>query len=91
MTEPFRFTAETNIEKALLLDDRVVKALQQLGLKCVDKRDEMCPAATVETLREAALYHEIPLERILSTLNALQIVPKPTEGEVPADPAPPPA
>jgi hypothetical protein len=77
MPEPFTFTAETNIEQALLLGDRVVEALKALGLKCVDKRDEMCPAATVETLREASLYHEIPLERILSTLNALQIVPPP--------------
>ena len=77
MSEPFQFSAETNIEKALLMDDRVVKALQALGLKCVDKRDEMCVAASVETLREASLYHDIPLERILDALNALQIVPKP--------------
>ena len=78
MAEPIRFTADTNIEEALLLDDRVVKALQQLGLKCVDKkRDEMCVAATVETLREAALYHEIPLEKILEPLNAPQLAPKP--------------
>lgn len=86
MVDPVRFTAETNIEKALVLDDRVVKALQSLGLKCVDKRDEMCVAATVETLREAALYHDIPLEKILETLNALQIVPKP-ESPPPAPPA----
>jgi len=76
MTAPVQFTAETNIEQALLMDDRVVKALQALGLKCVDKRDEMCVAASVETLREASLYHDIPLEKILAALNALQIVPK---------------
>lgn len=87
MTEPVRFTAETNIEEALLLDDRVVKALQQLGLKCVDKREEMCVAASVETLREAALYHDIPLEKILETLNSLQIVPHPQEPPSPAPPA----
>ena len=85
MTEAFLFTADTNIEKALLLDDRVVKALQSLGLKCVDKREEMCVAAAVETLREASLYHDIPLEKILATLNALQIVPNPSP------PTPPPA
>jgi hypothetical protein len=77
MPEPFQFTAETNIEQALLLGDRVVETLKTLGLKCVDKRDEMCPAARVETLREASLYHEIPLDRILAALNALGIVPPP--------------
>lgn len=84
MPEPFQFTADTNIEKALLLGDRVVEALKALGLKCVDKREEMCPAAAVETLREASLYHDIPLERILGALNALRIVPPPTP---PAGPA----
>ena len=83
MAELFRFTAGTNIEEALLLGDAVVKALKTLGLKCVDGNDEMCPAATVETLREASLYHDIPLDRILSALNALGIpVPPP-----PTDPA----
>lgn len=84
MAEPFRFTAETNIEKALLLDERVEKALKSLGLKCVDRRDEMCPAAAVETLREASLYHDIPLDRILSALNALGIVEPPPPAGPPA-------
>ena len=83
MSEPFLFTPATNIMDALLLDDRVVEALRSLGLKCVDKRDEPCPAATVETLSQAALYHDIPLEKILSTLNALGIVPKPPEPPAP--------
>jgi hypothetical protein len=83
MADVFQFTAETNIETALSLDDRVVHALRSLGLKCVDKRDEMCPAASVETLAEAALYHEIPLERILATLNQLRIVPNPPAADAP--------
>ncbi len=83
MTEPFQFSAETNIEQALVMDDRVVKALQALGLKCVNTRDEMCVAASVETLREASLYHDIPLEKILAALNALQIVPKPPPAAAP--------
>lgn len=77
MPEPFQFTADTNIEKALLMGERVEAALKALGLKCVDKREEMCPAAAVETLREASLYHDIPLERILAALNDLKIVPPP--------------
>jgi hypothetical protein len=79
MTETFLFTPRTNIQEALELDDRVVLALQGLGIKCVDKRSEMCVAAAVETLGDAALYHDIPLDRILSTLNELGIARKPDE------------
>jgi pyrrolidone-carboxylate peptidase len=71
MGDPFVFEAGTCIQRALELDERVVEALKGLGLKCVDHRDEMCPAAAVETLADAARFHEIPLERILETLQAL--------------------
>ena len=54
MEEPFRFTAETNIMQALESDKRVEEALKGLGLKCVDKANEMCVAAEVETLADAA-------------------------------------
>jgi hypothetical protein len=77
MTESFLFTPRTNIQEALELDDRVVRALQSLGLKCVDRRSEMCVAAAVETLADAALYHDIALDKILSTLNGLGLVRKP--------------
>jgi hypothetical protein len=77
MTEPFLFTARTNIQEALELDDRVVRALQSLGLKCVDRRNEMCVAAEVETLADASLYHNIPLDKILQTLNELGLPQKP--------------
>jgi len=82
MSEPFLFTPRTNIQEALELDDRVVQALQSLGLKCVDRRSEMCVAAAVETLADASLYHDIPLDRILAALNGLGLVRKPS------DPAP---
>lgn len=77
MSELFLFTPRTNIQEALELDDRVVVALQSLGLKCVDKRNEMCVAAAVETLADAALYHDLPLDKILLTLNELGIAGKP--------------
>lgn len=77
MSELFLFTPRTSIQEALELDDRVVVALQSLGLKCVDKRNEMCVAAAVETLSDAALYHDIPLDKILLTLNELGIAKKP--------------
>jgi hypothetical protein len=77
MTEPFLFTPRTNIQEALELDDRVVQALQSLGLKCVDRRSEMCVAAAVETLADAALYHDIALDKILSALNGLGLARKP--------------
>jgi len=81
MTEPFLFTSRTNIQEALELDDRVVQALKSLGLKCVDKREEMCVAAAVETLADASLYHNIPLEKILLTLNELGLQKKPPAEE----------
>lgn len=77
MSELFLFTPRTNIQEALELDDRVVVALQSLGLKCVDKRNEMCVAAAVETLADAALYHDLPLDKILLTLNELGIAKAP--------------
>ncbi len=76
MADPFVFLASTNIQSALELDDRVVAALQELGLKCVDKRQEMCVAAAVETLADASRFHDIPLDRILAKLNSLAIVPR---------------
>ncbi|HZE98173.1 MAG TPA: hypothetical protein VE981_14175 [Planctomycetota bacterium] len=79
MTEPFLFTPRTNIQEALELDDRVVQALQALGLKCVDRRNEMCVAAAVETLADASLYHNIPLDKILLTLNELGLQRKPPD------------
>ena len=86
MSELFLFTPRTNIQEALELDERVVVALQSLGLKCVDRRSEMCVAAAVETLGDAALYHDIALDRILSTLNELRIERKASpapEGQAP--------
>ncbi len=87
MSELFLFTPRTNIQEALELDDRVVRALQGIGLKCVDRRNEMCVAAAVETLADAALYHDIPLDKILATLNELGIERKPpsaaSEGQDP--------
>jgi len=77
MSEAFRFTPETNIRFALEMDDRVPEAFRRLGLKCLDKRNEMCVAAEVETLADASRFHDIPLERILQELNTLQVVPKP--------------
>jgi hypothetical protein len=85
MSELFLFTPQTNIQEALELDDRVVLALQAIGLKCVDKRNEMCVAAAVETLADAALYHDLPLDKILSTLNGLGVPRK--APEAPADAA----
>jgi hypothetical protein len=73
MAEAPRFTAETNILEALERGELVGKTLKRLGLKCVDARDESCVASAVETLADAARYHNLPLERILSELNALSL------------------
>jgi len=85
MSELFLFTPRTNIQEALELDDRVVKALQGIGLKCVDRRNEMCVAAAVETLADAALYHDIPLDKILAALNDLGIERKPPPSVPPGE------
>lgn len=76
MAEPFEFTAETNILKALELDPRVGEALRKLGLKCVDKRGEVCVAAEIETLADAARFHEMNLEDILAQLKRLNVTPR---------------
>ena len=65
------YSADTNILKAIEADERVAEVLKRLGLKCVDRRGELCVAAEVETFADAALYHEIPLERILEALDRL--------------------
>jgi hypothetical protein len=85
MSDPFLFTSQTNIQAALELDDRVVRALQEIGLKCVDRRNEMCVAAAVETLADAALYHDVPIDRILAALNGLHLERKPAPGEAAED------
>jgi hypothetical protein len=74
VSEPrFVFAAETRILDALEADDRVLEAFKRLGLKCIDRRNEPCPAVAVETLSEASVYHEVPLERILEELNRLGV------------------
>jgi hypothetical protein len=71
MADEPAYTAETNILKAIEGDERVAEVLKQLGLKCIDRRGELCVAAEVESFGDAALYHEMPLDRILDALNRL--------------------
>ncbi len=66
--KPHTFSETTNIQEALELDPRVVEEFRRLGLKCFD-----CAATEVETLRDAARYHEKPLEEILEALKKLKI------------------
>lgn len=71
MADAPRYPAETNILKAIEADPRIAEVLKKLGLKCIDRYGELCVAAEVETFADAALYHEIPLERILGELDRL--------------------
>jgi len=64
------------VQEALQAGEPVVEAFRRLGLKCVDRRGEVCVAAEVETLADAARYHGIRLETILERLNAIP-VPRP--------------
>ena len=73
MSKPFLFQADTPIAVALELDPGVIEAMKSLGLKCVSKSGEMCIAADIETMSDASRYHDIPLDRILETLNGLGI------------------
>jgi hypothetical protein len=77
MADSPRYEAGTRVQAALEADPRVVEVFRALGLKCVDRRQELCVAAAVETLADAARYHEIPLERILEALEALGPPPAP--------------
>ena len=47
---------------------QVEEEFRRFGLKCFD-----CAATEVETLRDAARYHEKPLEEILEALKKLKI------------------
>lgn len=66
----FVFTRDTRIQEALDLGDAVVEAFRRLGLKCPN-----CVAAEKETLTQAALYHQMDLQRILDELNRLNVAP----------------
>ena len=72
----FVFAPDTQIQTALEADPRVPEALRKLGLKCVDRRGEWCVAAAVESLADAAAYHDVPLDRILEELNRLGVAAK---------------
>lgn len=65
------YSADMNIYKAIEADPRVVDVLKKLGLKCVDRHGEPCVASEVENFADAAMYHEIPLEKILAELDRL--------------------
>ncbi len=69
MGQPFRFEARTNIREALERGEWVLEVFRRLGLKCVDRRQELCVAADVETLEDAARYHGIALQTLLGELN----------------------
>lgn len=64
MTPP-RFTPDTIILDAIEADERVPGVFAHLGLKCME-----CVAVN-ETLRDAARYHDVNLDRILNELNRL--------------------
>lgn len=64
MGEKQHFHAESNIAEILAKGPAMEAAFRAIGLKCVD-----CVASEKETLRDAARFHEIPIEKILSTLN----------------------
>ena len=68
------FTPDTPIIRALERDPKVVEAFKALGLRCA-ARPEWCVAVEKETLREAALYHQVEAGKIVSALNALKLPP----------------
>ena len=52
----------------------VIEIFRNFGMRCWKKDDdEPCIATEVETLTEAALYHEMELGKLLDALNALKI------------------
>lgn len=69
------FTPDTLIVKALERDPKAVgEAFKRLGLRCA-ARPEWCVAVDRETLREAALYHDVDVVQIVAALNALRLPP----------------
>ncbi len=57
----------------------VIEVFRNFGMRCWKKGDEEpCIATEVETLSEAALYHDMELGKLLEALNALNIPAKTT-------------
>ena len=55
-------------------EPRVADLFRSHGMRCWRKGDrEPCVATEKETLAEAALFHEMDLEKLLAELNALEI------------------
>jgi hypothetical protein len=55
-------------------EPKVADLFRSRGMHCWRKGDrEWCIAAEKETLGEAALFHEMDLEKFLADLNALEI------------------
>ena len=60
------FTAQTPIRDVLTQHPEATAVFENLGLGC-----SSCLAADMETLSSVATMHDIPLERLLTDLNAL--------------------
>lgn len=72
-----RLTPDTRIQDVLDLGEPMVEAFRRLGLKCPD-----CPAAAVETLRLAALYHGRDPQQVLDGLaESLRKMNRPADGK----------
>ena len=60
-------------------EPRVVEVFQRLGMRCWRKGDaEPCVATEKESLSEAAMFHDLDLQKLLDELNGLRLA-KPPE------------
>ncbi len=57
----------------------VIEVFRNFGMRCWKTGDEdPCIATEVETLDQAALYHDMTLDKLLEALNALKLPAKKT-------------
>lgn len=67
-----QYSADMRISEVLVSNPRAVSVFSSLGLGC-----SSCMAAEMETLESVASMHDVPVEQLLSALDAMP----PTENE----------
>lgn len=61
-----KFNKDMTIGEVLRIDMNAASVLMEIGMHCLG-----CPASQGETLEEAAMVHEIPIENLMEMLDEL--------------------
>lgn len=61
-----QITKDTTIGEALRINMDIAPVLMEIGMHCLG-----CPSAQGETLEEAAMVHGIPVEELMTKIDAV--------------------